>query len=112
MSTRPGTISAQLIAAVAAHPGAKAPWLAKHIGSDNEGSCSALLCKLASNGLLRREGPTRPYRYYPAKPRAETRAETPGRPAAQGVSAASIGPSWAPIFPQRDDDDLDEEAAA
>ena len=108
MSTRPGTISAQLIAAVAAHPGAKATWLAKHIGSDNEGSCSALLCKLASNGLLRREGATRPYRYYPAKPRAET----PGRPAAQGVNAASLGPSWAPIFPQRDDDDLDEEAAA
>ena len=108
MSTRPGTISAQLIAAVAAHPGAKATWLAKHIGSDNEGSCSALLCKLASNGLLRREGPTRPYRYYPAKPRAETH----GRPAAQSVSAASLGPSWAPIFPQRDDDDLDEEAAA
>ena len=106
MSTRPGTISAQLIAAVAAHPGAKATWLAKHIGSDNEGSCSALLCKLASNGLLRREGPTRPYRYYPAKPRAET----PGRPAAQVSSAASLGPSWTPIFPARDDDDLDEEA--
>ena len=106
MSTRPRTISEQLIAAVAAHPGAQATWLARHIGSDNEGSCSALLCKLASRGVLRREGPTRPYRHFPGTARASTHEE----PAAQGGNPASIGPIWTPIFPARDDDANDEAA--